>query len=922
MAKSLVIVESPAKARTIGKFLGPEYVVRASIGHVRDLPTSTADIPEALRKEPWARMGVDVDHDFEPIYVVPPEKRKQIAELKSLLKGSPVLWLATDEDREGESISWHLVEVLKPKVPIKRLVFHEITKQAILESLEHPRQIDQALVKAQETRRILDRLFGYELSPVLWRKVRRGLSAGRVQSVALRLLVEREEERLKFKKAAYWDLVARFGTPAPAGGGSFGAVLVELGGKRVATGKDFEPTTGKATGEARVLLEPEAKKLAEQLARGTAKVVEVETKPYTQRPSPPFTTSTLQQEAGRKLRYPAQRTMRVAQGLYENGAITYMRTDSTTLSQQALTAARRWIGSQYGPEYLPPSPRQYETKVKNAQEAHEAIRPAGADFQSIDDVRRELGADAGALYELIWKRTVASQMPDAKGERVTARVAVGDAVFRASGKTLTFPGFQRAYVEGSDDTEAALEEQDRVLPPLAQDQPLAVEQVEAQGHETQPPARYTEASLIKELDNRGIGRPSTWASIIAVLLEREYAFRRGPMLVPSWTAFVVVRVLKDNFGDVLDYEFTARMEEGLDAISRGEDDSREYLRRFYEGNGRPGLKTLVAQGLDRVDPRQACSRPLGEVDGRVIEVRVGKFGLFLSDGERRASLPEDTVPDELTLEKAVALLEASARAPTPLGNDPATGLPVYVKAGRFGPYIQRGDVVDGAEKPKMVSLLPGMEPATVDLAIALRLLTLPRDLGMHPEDAAQGHVQALLGRYGPYVKWGAESRSIPPGTSVLDIDLAQAVELLKQPRSRRGRAAPAAPLKELGPHPTTGTLLRVLSGKYGPYVSDGTLNASLPRDADPQALTMAEAVDLLAARAERVGSGGGRRGGRFGKKAAGKARPKPRAGDDGDAPPAAAPRAPRGPKKGPAASTKPDADAPTGKVKRKRSPKP
>jgi DNA topoisomerase-1 len=884
----LVIVESPAKAKTIGKYLGPDYVVQASVGHVRDLPTATQQIPEELRKLPWARTAVDVEGNFDPIYVVPPEKKEQIATLKRLLKDADVLWLATDEDREGESISWHLVEVLKPKVPIKRLVFHEITKEAILGALESPRDIDERLVKAQETRRILDRLYGYELSPVLWRKVRQGLSAGRVQSVALRLLVDREQERIDFRKASYWDLLGRLapqGAKPNADGvaaSSFDAESIEVDGTRVASGRDFDPKTGKPQGDVRVLDEKAARQLAERLGKGPARVLDVEKKPYTQRPAAPFTTSTLQQEAGRKLRYSAQRAMRNAQRLYEGGAITYMRTDSTTLSTQAIQAARDWISSQYGKEFLPDQPRHYATKVKNAQEAHEAIRPAGSSFRAIDDVRAEFGDEAGSLYELIWKRTVASQMPDARGERVAVRVGLGkdakELVLRASGRTLSFAGFQRAYVEGSDDPAADLSEQDKVLPPLEPGQALDVLRLEAVGHETQPPARYTEASLVKELDERGIGRPSTWASIIAVLLERDYAFSRGAALVPTWTAFVVVRLLRDHFGDLLDYEFTARMEEGLDSVSLGESDGREYLKHFYRGEpGRagkthPGLKRLIGQALEVVNPRQACAFPLGMSANGPVEVRVGKFGLFVSDGTRSASLPESTVPDELTLEKAEELLTAAARGPTPLGSDPATGLPVYVKVGRFGPYVQLGDARDAdgkplPEKPKMVSLLPGMDAGTLTLSDALRLLTLPRDLGTHPEHPDGERILARLGKYGPYVSWGKESRTIPAGVSVLEITLQEAVELLKAPRQRRGQAAPRPPLRELGPHPVSGAQLKVLDGRYGPYVTDGTTHASLPKTMEPAELTLERAVELLAARAERQGAGGGRRGGRGGRSA-------------------------------------------------------
>ncbi len=756
--KQLVIVESPAKGKTIGKFLGEDFEVLASIGHVRDLPSTRSELSEKQRENPHSALGVDVDDDFRPMYVVPPGKKDQIKTLKAALKDAPVLWLATDEDREGEAISWHLLEVLKPKVPVKRLVFHEITKTAIAEALDNPREIDASLVDAQESRRILDRLFGYEVSPVLWRKIRPKLSAGRVQSVALRLLVERELERMAFKSSEYWDVDGVFAAQDEP----FEAILRTIGDDRIAASRDFDATTGSFSGKegVKVLDAAGAKDLVARLEGKTGTVTSVEEKPFKERPAPPFTTSTLQQEAGRKLRWSARRAMGVAQQLYENGLITYMRTDSTALSTQAIDAARAVISKRYGGEFLPEKPRSYKTNVKNAQEAHEAIRPAGSSFTSIQEVKRSQGADAAKLYELIWKRTVASQMPNAQGMRVVVRLEVEDAGFRASGKTITFPGFRRAYVEGSDDPSAELAEQERILPTMKEGQQIAVRQLEAKGHTTQPPARYTEASIVKALDQRGIGRPSTWASIIQVLLDREYAFRKsGRTLVPSFTAFAVVRMLKEHFGHLLDYSFTAEMEDDLDAISRGEMDRVGYLKSFYSGNGKPGLKQLVTSGIEEVDPRVVCGFALGEAGGKQLEVRVGKFGLFVSDGENNASLPEDTIPDELTPEHALEMIELKLKGPVPLGPDPSSGEPVYVKNGRFGPYVQLGDMVDGGEKPKMVSLLEGMEPDSVDMETALKLLSLPRDLGEYAHEDKTEHVFAHLGRYGPYIKWGTDSTS-------------------------------------------------------------------------------------------------------------------------------------------------------------------
>jgi len=869
--KQLVIVESPAKGKTIGKFLGDDFEVLASIGHVRDLPSSRSELTDKQRENPHSALGVDLEDDFRPMYVVPPGKRDQIKTLKAAMKDAPVLWLATDEDREGEAISWHLLEVLKPKVPVKRLVFHEITKSAIAEALDNPREIDTNLVEAQECRRILDRLFGYEISPVLWRKIRPKLSAGRVQSVALRLLVDREIERMGFTSSEFWDVDAVFG----AKGEPFEAVLRRLGKDRVAASRDFDTTTGAFSGKdgVRVLDGQAARDLVARLEGKQGTVQSVEEKPFQERPAAPFTTSTLQQEAGRKLRWSARRAMGVAQLLYENGCITYMRTDSTALSTQASDAARAVISSRYGAEFLPSDgPRSYKTNVKNAQEAHEAIRPAGSTFKTIEDVKRAHGADAGKLYELIWKRTVASQMPNAQGMRVVVQIEVEDAGFRASGKTITFPGFRRAYVEGSDDPTAELAEQERILPTMTAGQTIDVRQLEAKGHTTQPPARYTEASIVKALDKRGIGRPSTWASIIQVLLDREYAFRKsGRTLVPSFTAFAVVRMLKEHFGHLLDYSFTAEMENELDAISRGEMDRTAYLRGFYSGNGKPGLHQLVVSGIEEVDPRIVCAFPLGKAtneqgEEKDLEVRVGKFGLFVSDGENNASLVEDTIPDELTPEHALELIEIKLKGPIPLGNDPTTDEPVYVKSGRFGPYVQLGDMVDGGEKPKMVSLLEGMVPESVDMATALKLLSLPRDLGEYSHEDKTDHVFAHLGRYGPYIKWGTDSRSVPPENgSILDIGLEAAIELLKQPKRRRGQRAPAAPLKELGNHPESGEPLKVLEGRWGPYVTDGKINASIPKSIELEELSLSEAVELLRRRAERMKAKGG---GRTKKKAA------------------------------------------------------
>jgi DNA topoisomerase-1 len=862
MSKRLVIVESPTKARTIEKFLSKDYEVLASYGHVRDLPNNAAEIPADVKKKKWSRLGVNVDEDFNPLYIIPSDKEKRVNELKRAVKNASEVYLATDEDREGESISWHLLSVLEPKVPVKRLVFHEITKKAIEESLQNARSIDENLVKAQETRRIIDRLYGYSVSPLLWKKMVPRLSAGRVQSVAIRLLVQRERERARFHSADYWDLKALF-TAQSDPSTPFEAELTHVGEKRVALGKDFDPDTGKLLQKPDVILLDEAKaqSLLSALKSSQPKVEEIESKPFTQRPYPPFTTSTLQQEANRKLGFGAKRTMAVAQQLYENGFITYMRTDSTSLSEEALSAARSLIGREFGKEYLSESPRVYKTKVKNAQEAHEAIRPAGVEFTHPSVVKDRLGLEAVRLYELIWKRMLACQMKDAEGTRVSVSISVDDATFRASGKTISFPGFLRAYVEGSDDPEADLAEQERNLPPLKQGDPLTAQNYEILKHTTQPPARYTEGSLIKELERLGIGRPSTWATIVDVVLSRDYAFKKGSALVPSFLAIGVTGLLEGYFSHLVDYEFTAKLEDDLDAISRGELDNLEKLRAFYFGDEEAlkGLKDLVEQGEEKIDPREVCGIRLGkDTQGRDVEVRIGRYGPFLSNGETRASIPDTAAFDELTVERAETLLADAAKGPESLGKDPSTDLPVYVKKGRFGPYVQLGDMVEGGEKPKMASLLPGMAPESITLDVALQLLQFPKQLGINPENSTE--VLVANGRFGPYVKCGSESRSIPADESPLTLTFERALELLKTPRTRGRASSQPKTLKEVGKHPDSQAAIQLKSGRYGPYVTDGTTNASLPQGADPEALTLDEAVALLRARAEKGPSTKARRG--------------------------------------------------------------
>ena len=882
--RKLVIVESPGKVKSIASYLGGDYEVEASIGHIRDLP-NPSELPPDMKKGPFGKFAVDVDGGFEPYYVVDSDKKKKVAELKRKLKDASELYLATDEDREGEAIAWHLLQALQPRVPVKRMVFHEITREAIQRAVNDTRELDQDLVDAQETRRILDRLYGYEVSPVLWRKVRQGLSAGRVQSVATRMVVERERERMAFVKASYWDVEGDF-TPDGAAQ-QFTARLSGVDGSRVATGRDFADD-GRLTGRNVVHLdEALARRIADAClaaGSGAARVTDVQEKPYTRRPSAPFTTSTLQQEASRKLRMSSKNSMRVAQRLYEGGYITYMRTDSTTLSEAALTAARSQARDMYGAEYVPNAPRRYEKKVKNAQEAHEAIRPAGDRFRTPAMVAGEIRGEEFALYELIWKRTVASQMADARGSTATVKLSVDTAVegarqveFSASGTVITFKGFLAAYEEGRDDealarAEAAAEE--RRLPKLSAGVALDVTRAEAEGHETAPPARYTEATLVKAMEEKGIGRPSTYASTIGTIQDRKYVFTKGQALVPTWLAFAVTRLLEEHFTELVDYEFTASMEEDLDEIARGELGRVDWLQRFYfgdEGSSAEGLKELV-DDLGEIDAREISTIPLG--DGMV--VRVGRYGPYVEEvtpagvnletGEiaegtevpatpRRATITDDVAPDEMTPAKARELLEAAADDGKVLGQDPATGHDIVAKAGRYGPYVT--EVLPEPEpeltasgkpkkvtkpKPRTASLFKDMELATIDLDTALKLLSLPRVVGT---DAEGVEITAQNGRYGPYLKKGTDSRSLANEQQLFDITLEEALAIYAQPKTR-GRAAAAAPLAELGPDPVSGKPVVVKDGRFGPYVTDGETNATLRKGDEPETITPERGFELLA----------------------------------------------------------------------------
>ncbi|WP_226343688.1 type I DNA topoisomerase [Agilicoccus flavus] len=897
--RRLVIVESPTKVKSIAGYLGEGYDVEASVGHIRDLPTPS-ELPADMKKGPYGRFAVDVDHGFDPYYVVDADKKKKVAELKRLLKSADELLLATDEDREGEAIAWHLKEVLKPTVPVRRMVFNEITKDAILRAAENTRDLDTRLVDAQETRRILDRLYGYEVSPVLWRKVRQGLSAGRVQSVATRIVVERERERMAFRVASYWDVQARFVPQAHAEGDAaeFTARLSSLDGARVATGRDFADDGTLRTAGALHLDEAGASAVATAVAAGSGTVTEVSEKPYTRRPSAPFTTSTLQQEASRKLRLSSRNAMRVAQRLYENGYITYMRTDSTTLSRSALDAARNQARDMYGEQYVPESPRRYEKKVKNAQEAHEAIRPAGDRFRTPAQVAGELRGEDFAMYELIWKRTIASQMADARGSTASVRIAVPlggvpaggttaqTAEFSASGTVITFRGFLAAYEEGRDEEETAARgaanaarEADRRLPKLSERDPLGVAQAEADGHETSPPPRYTEATLVKAMEELGIGRPSTYAATVATIQDRGYVGTRGNALVPRWLAFAVTRLLEEHFPRLVDYQFTARMEEDLDEIASGDVARVDWLRRFYfgdEARSAQGLRQLV-DDLGEIDAREISTIPLG--DGMV--VRVGRYGPYVEEvtpagvdpatGEvapdadpqtpatpRRATINDDIAPDEMTAAKARELLEVASDDGRVLGQEPSTGRDIVAKAGRYGPYVtellpeepapegaaapKRGAKKAAKAKPRTASLFTGMDLATIDLDTALRLLSLPRVVGT---DAEGVEITAQNGRYGPYLKKGTDSRSLSSEQQLFDITLDEALAIYAQPK-QRGRAAAKPPLAELGTDPVSERPVVVKDGRFGPYVTDGETNATLRRDDDPSTITAERGYELLA----------------------------------------------------------------------------
>ena len=927
--KRLVIVESGTKAQKIQPYLGSDYIVEASVGHIRDLPRGAADVPAKYKKEPWARLGVDVDHDFAPLYVISPDKKKRVTDLKAKLKQVDELLLATDPDREGEAIAWHLLEVLKPKVPVRRMVFHEITKPAILAAAENTRDLDSDLVDAQETRRVLDRLYGYEVSPVLWKKVMPRLSAGRVQSVATRVIVERERERMAFRSADYWDLTATLKASHPTRSddvNEFTARLIDVAGKRVATGRDFgddgnlKAATGKQ--EVVVLTKADAERLSEGLVGQQMTIVGTENKPYTRKPYPPFMTSTLQQEAGRKLHFTSERTMRIAQRLYENGHITYMRTDSTTLSASGIDAARAQALELYGPEYVASSPRQYTRKVKNSQEAHEAIRPAGETFATPRQLRGQLDAEEFRLYELIWQRTVASQMSDAKGQTATltigAKATSGEDVqFRATGRTITFPGFLKAYVETSTTAEGnkVADNAEKRLPVLHEGDELLTREVLTDGHSTQPPARYTEASLVKKMEDLGIGRPSTYASIIKTIQDRGYVYPRGNALVPSWVAFAVVGLLEQNFGALVDYDFTSSMEDELDDIAAGEEDRSRWLNAFYFGDAKAshakaetvarmgGLKHLVGDNLEKIDARSVNSLHLfDDEDGNPILVRVGRYGPYLEipakgdEAPRRANLPESVTPDELDATLALKLL-ATPPEGRELGTNPKTGRTIVAREGRYGPYVTelvREDEKAQAEaqaaktieaewdaddearraegkkplnrdtktaakkrekrmtelvteqlKPATASLFSDMEPSSVTLEEALKLMSLPREVGKDPRDGEL--ITAQNGRYGPYLKKGTDSRSLGSESEIFDITLEQASRIYAEPK-RRGRAAAKPPLKQLGDNDVSGKPMTVKDGRFGPYVTDGETNASLRKGDTPEALTDARACELLSER--------------------------------------------------------------------------
>jgi len=875
--KPLVIVESPTKANKIAGYLGSGYVVEASVGHIRDLPRNAADVPAEHKGAAWARLGVDVDNSFEPLYVVSPDRRQQVSRLKQLVKGASEVYLATDEDREGEAIAWHLVDTLKPRVPVHRMVFHEITPEAIARAVASPRELDTALVDAQETRRILDRLYGYEVSPVLWKKVLPKLSAGRVQSVATRIVVERERERMAFTAADYWSLEGTFAVPGRAAGADSGepttvrAKLVSVDDSRVATGRDFDPATGRVTGEVVHLDEAGARGLAARLEGRQVTVTRVDEKPYRRRPYAPFTTSTLQMDAGRKLGWSSAQTMRVAQRLYENGHITYMRTDSTNLSQEAINAARQQARELYGDAYVPAEARRYKSKAKGAQEAHEAIRPAGDNFRTPGQLGAQLARDEFRLYELVWQRTIASQMADAVGQTVSIRLAGRSAAdeaveFTASGRTITFPGFLRAYDESRDEAPASNGDEnggdaaERRLPRLERGQQLDTRELEPKGHSTTPPSRYTEPTLVARLEELGIGRPSTYASIMQTIQDRGYVWKKGNSLVPSFIAFAVVNLLEQHFAQLVDYDFTASLEEELDDIAGGTLQRVDWLTEFYfGGEGRHtggiaesgGLKQIVGQRLEEIDARGVNSIPLRATgpNGEPVVARVGRYGPYLQaggDDGARVSIPEDIAPDELTSEKVLELLSAPS-GDRELGTDPESGHPVVVKAGRYGPYVTTVVPEGSKESPRTASLFSSMSPETVTFEQALKLLTLPRTVGAAPDGE---EIQALNGRYGPYIKKGTDSRSLDSEDKLFTVTLDEALAIFAQPK-QRGRRAAAAPLKELGPDPVTQGQVTVREGRFGPYVTDGETNASLRKGDDVESITIDRAAELLADRRAR-----------------------------------------------------------------------
>ena len=872
--KHLVVVESPAKAQTIGRFLGPEYVVEASYGHVRDLPESPKEMPEKYRKRDWARYGVNLDEDFQPIYVVPSEKKKHVKRLKDALKDADSLLLATDEDREGESISWHVLQLLNPKkdLDVQRIVFHEVTPEAISQALSSPREVNESLVRAQEARRVLDRIFGYSLSELLWRRVAQGLSAGRVQSVAVRILVERERERIAFVSSDYWDLKAKLATDE----GGFKARLIQVDGQRIAESKSFDAATGKLSDTRRAhLLGEEAQKLAKAAADAKPWTVSsLNVKPGSQKPAPPFITSTLQQEGVRKLRFTARRVMQVAQRLYEGidldgervGLITYMRTDSVHLADRAIEQSRQVIGDIYGEDYLPESPVSYKTKAKRAQEAHEAIRPTDLSRRP-QDIKRYLEDDELRLYELIWKRTIACQMVPARFERTAVEATIKadgrELVFAASGRRIVFPGFLRAYVEGSDDPEAQLGDQETLLPALAKDQVLNAESVDAEGHSTKPPYRYTEASLVRKLEDEGIGRPSTYASIIGVIQQRDYVLKRGNELIPTFTAFCVTDLLEKQFLDLVETHFTAQMENELDEVAAGQANWVKPLDDFYNGDdSQPGLRKRLEEG-EVTYP----AIPLGKdpkTDEEIV-IKVGRWGPYVRRGEgganNNASIPVETAPDELTLERALELLSHKDGDAPPLAEDPTTGRGVYLKEGRYGKYLELAQTEEEKEekaKPRRVSIPRGLAVEDLTSEIAAQLIQLPRQLGTHPENGDE--ITTGLGRFGPFLKRADEYRNLESWQRACEITFDEALEILKQPKpTRRGRGAPKTVLHEIGEVEGVEGTVNVLDGRYGPYVTDGKVNATVPRGTDPKSITAEMAKTMLAEAAERKKN---RKGGR------------------------------------------------------------